>query len=81
MSGVTPNPSPEQPDPESLVRRRKPRSKSRRMVPAAESGPVTRLTPEQRLLVLDVWVRSKLPAKDFVLAGNAKVRHHPSPFT
>jgi len=65
MSGVTPNPSHEQSDPENLVRRRKPRSKSRRMVPAAESGPVTRLTPEQRLLVLDVWVRSKLPAKDF----------------
>jgi len=35
------------------------------MVPAEEAGPTPRLTPEQRLLVLDVWVRSKLPAKDF----------------
>jgi len=58
MSGVTPNPSHEQSDRESLVGRRKPRSKSRRMVPAGESGPVARLTPEQRLLVLDVGVRS-----------------------
>ncbi len=42
------------------------RSKTRRRVPAADVQPSRpSFTPRQRLLILDTWLRSKLPAKDF----------------
>lgn len=43
----------------------RPRRRTRRRVPAAEAGRRRHLTPQQRLIVLDTWRRSKLPAKDF----------------
>ena len=42
-----------------------PRRRTRRRVPAEEAPPRRSLTPEQRLVVLDTWQRSGLPAKDF----------------
>lgn len=46
---------------ETVKRRRR---GSRRRVPAEEAGAQS-LTPTQRLLLLDVWLRSKLPASEF----------------
>lgn len=50
--------------PPRLVSRR--RSNTRRRVPA-ETAAASRkhFTPRERLLILDTWLRSKLPAKDF----------------
>src|SRR5262245_45276516 len=50
---------------------RLPRRRGRRLVKPAESA--APLTPEQRLLVLDTWRRSGLPAGDFAaLVGLSK---------
>ena len=43
---------------------RKPRKKTRKRVPAEETAPRS-FTPAQRLLILDSWQRSGLPANDF----------------
>jgi transposase InsO family protein len=54
-------------------RRRGPPRTGRRTVPADEVGAIPQLTPQQRLLVLDTWMRSGLPAGDFApLVGVAK---------
>jgi transposase InsO family protein len=46
--------------------------RGRRLVPK-DAPPVTPLTPQQRLLLLDTWERSKLPAGDFAaLVGISK---------
>src|SRR5260370_2292768 len=51
--------------------RRKGRRRGRRLVKPAEPTPP--LTAEQRLLLLDTWLRSKLPASDFAaLIGMSK---------
>jgi transposase InsO family protein len=48
-----------------------PRRRGRRLVPPASPTPA--LTPTQRLLLLDTWERSKLPAGDFAaLVGVSK---------
>ena len=44
------------------------KSKGRRLVKPEES-PQPAMTPEQRLLILDTWQRSGLPAGDFAAAG------------
>ena len=49
--------------PPSLSMRR--RRRTRRRVPADEVQPKTHYSSRQRLLILDTWLRSKLPAKDF----------------
>src|SRR5262245_58170085 len=40
-----------------------PRRRGRRVVPAEQRPPA--FTPQQRLLILDAWQRSGLPARDF----------------
>jgi len=46
------------------------RRRTRRRVPEDEAAKRIVFTPRQRLLLLDTWLRSKLPAKDFsVLVG------------
>ena len=42
----------------------KPRTRPGRLVPPSQGSPGT-FTPEQRLMVLDCWRRSGLPATDF----------------
>jgi transposase InsO family protein len=51
-----------------------PRSKRRKLVaPQPAAAPSPEMTPERRLLILDTWRRSGLPAGDFaVLVGVAK---------
>jgi transposase InsO family protein len=52
---------------------RRVRSRTRRTVPVAEAGAQPQLTPAQRLLVLDTWMKSGLPAGDFApLVGVSK---------
>lgn len=47
--------------------------RGRRTVLAEEAGPQPQLTPQQRLLVLDTWMKSGLPAGDFApLVGVSK---------
>ena len=46
-------------------RRRRRRSRGRRTIPKEEAERPRSFTPEQRLMLLDVWQRSELPAKDF----------------
>jgi transposase InsO family protein len=52
------------------------KAKGRRLVKPTESGPgggSAAMTPEQRLLILDTWLRSGLPAGDFAaLVGMSK---------
>jgi transposase InsO family protein len=54
-----------------MPRRGRPRGRGKRLVaPAEKSDPVS---PQQRLLLLDLWQRSKLPAGDFgALVGVSK---------
>lgn len=55
-----------------LPQRRSPR-RGRRTVVGDAAGPQPQLTPEQRLLVLDTWMRSGLPAGDYApLVGVSK---------
>ena len=42
-----------------------PRRRTRRRVKQEEASPRRQFTPEQRLVILDTWQRSTLPAKDF----------------
>jgi transposase InsO family protein len=55
---------------------RGPKSKARKLVapqPAPQSAPSSEMTAERRLLILDTWRRSGLPAGDFaVLVGVSK---------
>ncbi len=44
---------------------RGPRSSKRLVTPAEAAASTRRLTPEQKLLILDRWQRSGLPATDF----------------
>jgi len=58
-----------------LLTGRKPGSpwKGQRTVPITEVGGQAQLTPQQRLLVLDTWMKSGLPAGDFApLVGVSK---------
>lgn len=57
-----PTPSPQQSSVVLPAPRRRPRGKGRRLV---QVQPTTPLTAEQRLLLLDTWQRSSLPAGDF----------------
>lgn len=62
----------EVPRPPKLSGVGRPKSKGKRRVPAAEAGPRT-FTPAQRLLILEAWIRSGLPAGDFApLVGISK---------
>jgi transposase InsO family protein len=67
--------APDDPTPQPLrlgaPARNRPRSRSRRL--AHPDQPAPSFTYEQRLLVLDLWLRSKLPAGDFApLVGLSK---------
>ena len=49
------------------------RTRGRTKVPAEQTGEQPQLTPQQRLLVLDTWMKSGLPAGDFApLVGVSK---------
>ena len=66
-AGPTPDPDP----PPQLPRLQTPR-RGRRLVPKP-AAPTAPLTPQQRLLLLDTWQRSGLPAADFAaLVGLSK---------
>jgi len=74
-AAVATSPFPEEPFEEPLRRPRligMGKGKGRRLVKPAES-PQPPMTPEQRLLILDTWQRSGLPAGDFApLVGVSK---------
>ena len=59
--------SPESAGTSKLLTGRRPGSpwRGRRTVLAEEAGPQPQLSPQQRLLVLDTWMKSGLPAGDF----------------
>ncbi len=69
------DPGPELPvDELTTLPRLHPRRRGKRLVKKAERHKPSSLTPEQRVLILDAWQRSGLPAKDFApLVG---VSHH-----
>ena len=50
------------------------KAKGRRLVKPEES-PQPSMTPEQRLLILDTWQRSGLPAGDFAALGGRLEAH------
>jgi transposase InsO family protein len=59
--------------PNLTARRRARRSQANRVLAKKDLAERAAFTPEQRLLILDAWRRSKLPAKDFgALVGVSK---------
>jgi transposase InsO family protein len=69
--GPDPDPTAAADDPQELPRLQSPRRGRRLVQPPA--APATPLTPQQRLLLLDTWQRSGLPAGDFAaLVGVSK---------